>query len=65
VNRLKELNVMREKIRKYIPAVAVALVVGTFGSVAYRAYAGECCAPGAACCKPGAECCAGHKHASH
>jgi len=56
---------MREKIRKYIPAVAVALVVGTFGSVAYRAYAGECCAPGAACCKPGAECCAGHKHASH
>lgn len=53
---------MREKIRKYIPALGVALVVGVFGNVAYRAYAGDCCAAGASCCKPGAECCAAHKH---
>ncbi len=55
---------MRERIRKVLPAIAAVVVLGSLGSFAYRAYAGDCCAVGASCCKPGAACCAQHKHAS-
>ena len=55
----------KERLRKFLPLLTVAALVGSAGAVGYHHFTGgECCAPGAACCKPGAPRCAQHQHAA-
>lgn len=55
------LNKLRANWRTVSTGLVVMAVLGSGAAVAKRAFAGDCCYPGAACCKPGSPCCQGHK----
>jgi hypothetical protein len=49
---------LKARFPKLIPALAVALTLGTAGSVAAYQHLGKsCCAVGSPCCYPGSPCC--------